>query len=162
MIYLHKKDIIHSDIIIENISINSSGEVKYNNLEEFKIVAELFRQSAVGNYKCWSPERLSREEYSFSADIWSLGVLIIELSTGLHPFIDVIDRAYEILMSCEPPPRIPNNGKFSKELCNFVECCLQINPKDRLSAEQLILHPWILQNKKSGKRFMEWINEIKI
>lgn len=83
--YLHSKSIIHRDVKSDNVFLTRDGHVK---LTDFKFSAQLTvnrqrRNSRVGT-PCWmAPELLKNERpYDFLVDIWSLGILAIELVNG--------------------------------------------------------------------------------
>lgn len=88
--YLHKDlKIIHRDIKPGNILVNSNGDIKIGDLG---ICGKLehttdVTNSWVGTTIYMSPERLNESSYSFSTDIWSLGLTLIELRTGVHPLL---------------------------------------------------------------------------
>ena len=66
-------------------------------------------------------------EYSFSADVWSFGILVYELVTGDLPFSDSpVDIIVKILE--RPAPELPSDGTYSFELVDFVSRCLRVDP----------------------------------
>ncbi|CAJ1432699.1 unnamed protein product, partial [Effrenium voratum] len=82
------KKMLHRDIKPENILHNRAGEVK---LTDFGIAKDLDKTLAmagtfVGTVTYMSPERCLGQDYSFASDIWSVGMVIFELSTGRYPF----------------------------------------------------------------------------
>ncbi len=88
-----------------------------------------------------SPERISGEEYSYSSDIWSLGLIVYELATGIFPykFSNVlIDNIQSIIEG--PEPTMPSNGMFSVELQDFISKCLKKNHKQRSSLKELFVN----------------------
>ena len=68
-----------------------------------------------------SPERLVGEAYAFSSDLWSLGLVLIELATGEYPypktktFIEMLQN-----ITTAPEPNLPDNGQYSKEFRDFI------------------------------------------
>jgi len=65
------------------------------------------------------------EHYSAKGDIWSLGLVIVEMMTGRFPypetrgFLEMLEQIKE-----KESPNVPNNGLFSEELIHFISCCL--------------------------------------
>jgi serine/threonine protein kinase len=79
---------VHRDIKPGNILINSKGEVK---LTDFGIMKELeathqLCQTFLGTKAYMSPERFEGLNYNNKSDIWSLGLIIIEMATGEYPY----------------------------------------------------------------------------
>ena len=85
--YLHFDNRVHRDIKPANVLINSEGSVK---LSDFGIATALQNTatigSAVGSYRYMAPERLLAEKYDQSSDIWSVGIMVIQLWTKIYPF----------------------------------------------------------------------------
>ncbi|KAJ2913197.1 hypothetical protein MD484_g7211, partial [Candolleomyces efflorescens] len=83
--------IIHRDIKPSNILFNSEGQIK---LCDFGVSGELINSIAhtfVGTSVYMSPERIQGADYSVKSDVWSLGILLIELALGAFPFTDPPD-----------------------------------------------------------------------
>lgn len=123
-----------------NILINSEGLVK---LTDFGIAKTLentsgFCNTFVGTKTYMSPERIMGKEYSYSSDIWSLGLVLFELATGVFPynFSKVYIEHVDSILN-DPEPTLPDNGAFSPELQNFISRCLKKEPKDRDSVIEL-------------------------
>jgi len=69
-----------------------------------------------------SPERLVGDPYSFSSDLWSLGLILIELATGEYPYPKT-KKFIEVLQSIRnlPEPNLPDNGMYSEAFRDFVD-----------------------------------------
>jgi len=86
---MHNKNKIHRDIKADNILINSKGEVK---ICDFGFSAQLtegktHRKSIVGT-PCWmAPELILSADYTNKVDIWSLGIVMVELAEGDPPYM---------------------------------------------------------------------------
>jgi serine/threonine protein kinase len=164
LIYLHKvKHQLHRDIKPANILINSDGIVK---LTDFGIAKTLentedLSNTFVGTKNYMSPERILGQDYSYSSDIWSLGLVVYELATGLFPYnfskvyIEHVDSILK-----DPEPTLPNNGVYSAELQNFLTRCLKKNPLERDSAAELSAHPWILKYSDEDANVALWLAEL--
>ena len=134
---------IHRDMKPGNILINSEGLVK---LTDFGIARTLedssgFCNTFVGTKTYMSPERIQGMEYSYSSDIWSLGLIICELATGVFPykFSNVFIEHLDSILR-EPEPTLPDNGLYSSDLQNFLTRCLKKDPKDRDSVTELCVN----------------------
>lgn len=107
---------------------------------------EQLAKSFVGTLTYMSPERMEGEKYSAKGDIWSLGLVIVEMMTGKFPypeargFLEMLEQIKE-----SESPNVPENALYSEDLRDFINCCLQKDPKERASEIQLLAHPWILK-----------------
>merc|ERR1712187_311433 len=145
---LHLSFVVHRDVKLGNILLNSQGNVKVTDfgiskkLGDFQVMCDTF----VGTATHMSPERVLGEDYSFAADIWSLGLVVYELASGIYPYGSV--ASFPVLFDnlChKPEPRL-QPGKFSENLCDFVTCQLQRQPNLRSTTIQLQAHPFILKS----------------
>merc|ERR1719162_1428193 len=138
---LHLSYVVHRDVKLGNILVNSKGFVKVTDFGISKKLGDAeFCDTFVGTATHMSPERVLGEDYSFAADIWSLGLCVMELATGTYPYgsIPSFPVLFDKLCS-KPEPRLPQ-GRFSQNLCEFVELQLQRRPEKRASAIQLQAH----------------------
>jgi len=156
--YLWELKIIHRDVKPNNMLVNSSGQVK---LCDFGVSIQLVNSIAktyVGTNAYMAPERIRGEEYGIHSDVWSLGLSLVEMSTGVFPYPSNSEaRAEQIppieLLQCivnESPPRLSMN-LFGDALRDFVNICLQKNPKARPTPDLLVRHPFILQNNTENQ-----------
>ena len=88
-----------------------------------------------------APEVILKNGTNTSADIWSVGCVVIELVTGKPPYFDLGPMAAMFRITSDDHPPIPEN--LSDDLVHFLHCCFQMNPFDRYTAKQLLDHPWI-------------------
>ncbi|BEI79602.1 hypothetical protein CcaverHIS002_0101310 [Cutaneotrichosporon cavernicola] len=104
------------------------------------------RQSFVGT-PCWmSPEVILGRPYDAKADIWSLGVTLIELASGSPP---MSGKPSDILSATATGKARPTLGPgFSKHMRDFVDVCLQQDPTKRPTASKLGEHSWLRGAKK--------------
>lgn len=161
LVYLHRnKRMIHRDIKPANILINLEGEPK---ITDFGISAFMNNTLAVcntflGTVTYMSPERLENSSYSFPADIWSLGLSLVEAATGKYPY-DTSVGTFELMMQVtkEEVPFL-NPKEFSPEFQDFIRLTLLKDPYKRPTAEQLLEHPFIRKYERdpvSLKEFMQ-------
>jgi serine/threonine protein kinase len=142
--YLHKTKKIHRDIKSGNILLTDDGICK---LADFGVSAELVQTNAkartmIGTPYFMAPEVLTNQNYDASADIWSMGITAYELAIGQPPFADIHPMRAIFQIPTSPPPRLPDEGQYSKEFREFIECCLQKQPEERLKADQLMKLPF--------------------
>ncbi|RXK40661.1 STE/STE20/FRAY protein kinase [Tremella mesenterica] len=107
------------------------------------------RKSFVGTPNWMAPEVIQGEKYDSKADIWSLGITIIELACGRAPGDK--DRPQDVLalIISRPSPSL-GQGAWSKQMREFVDICLEKDPRKRPTAVQLSEHPWLRGAKKKA------------
>ncbi len=94
--YLRTKNIVHRDLKPQNILLTSPihikitdfGLARYINLEtEASLEHEDLFSTYCGSPIYMSPELLNHQQYNSKSDLWSLGIILYELITGMPPFI---------------------------------------------------------------------------
>jgi len=139
--YAHKVGIIHRDIKPSNIMISKQNIVKIMDFGLAKIAGEETISEAgtiSGTVLYMAPEQLLGNKLDRTVDIYSLGLVLYELVTGVHPYA-VGDAAYHHVHSKPKPPKelrpeVPDN------LNAIILSCLEKNPAKRIqSASQLAL-----------------------
>ncbi|KAL2651769.1 hypothetical protein R1flu_019897 [Riccia fluitans] len=144
--FLHaERHLVHRDIKPANLLINLNGEPK---ITDFGISAGLDNSIAmcatfVGTVTYMSPERINNECYSYPADIWSLGLALLECGTGEFPYNANKGPVNLMLQVMYDPSPSPPADRFSWEFRSFVDACLAKEAEARLTAEQLLSHPFI-------------------
>lgn len=85
--------------------------------------------------RCRAPEVITQQHYDYSADIWSLGITVIEMCTGRAPTgreKDVKKVLMSTLQNAAPTlDRDAGVNKYSKSLKDLVDLCLQKDPAKR-------------------------------
>ena len=144
--YLHNtKNTCHRDIKPDNVLLNSKGEIKLSDFGICKLLdSDAKCSSFVGTIKYMSPERVVRSEYGLPGDIWSLGLVVYELAAGCFPYPNTENIIVMLENFEQEPPLLPNDGRFSPQLIDFVYRCLQTEPSQRFTVTQLLQHPWFV------------------
>ncbi|KAK8951522.1 Mitogen-activated protein kinase kinase 5 [Platanthera zijinensis] len=158
--YLHRQKIVHRDIKPSNLLINGARQVKIADFGVGRILAQTMDpcNSAVGTIAYMSPERINTDLNhgiydGYAGDIWSFGLSILEFYLGRFAFGDNLGRQgdWASLMCAicySNPPEAPQTA--SSEFRSFIACCLQKDPARRLTAVQLLQHPFITQQSSSS------------
>ncbi|CAD6188894.1 unnamed protein product [Caenorhabditis auriculariae] len=136
--YLKKAlSIIHRDVKPSNILVDRTGQVK---LCDFGICGQLedsvVKTHDAGCQPYLAPERVTNYgHYDVRADVWSLGITLYEISTGVFPYKEWVSPFDQItaVVNGDPPILRPNEGQFhySLPLVKFVNTCLTKDFKTR-------------------------------
>lgn len=154
--YLHKKNIIHRDIKSSNILLSNDGQIKISDLGVSKSLARkgyIMKQthSMVGTPYWMAPELLKMDGYNYKVDIWSLGITVIEMSTKHPPKYKQKPMKAMISIINDPPPKIIQSSRCSKNMIDFVSKCLTIDSNKRPTAQKLLKHQFFKNIKKTLK-----------
>jgi len=152
LVYLHGHMKLHRDIKGENILFTGDGTVK---LIDFGAAAGLQAPSAkrktiVGTPYWMAPELIEEQGYDYKVDIWSLGITAIELAEKLPPHFRIKPMTALFKIVQAPAPTLSFPQRWSKEFNDFISKCLNKDPDKRLSAKELLEHPFIRNAKGTG------------
>mmetsp|Transcript_58038 Transcript_58038/g.142356 ORF Transcript_58038/g.142356 Transcript_58038/m.142356 type:complete len:369 (+) Transcript_58038:1-1107(+) len=151
--YLHNMGRIHRDIKSDNILINTKGAVK---IADFGFCVQLtqerdVRHSMVGTPYWMAPELVRGQSYDQKVDIWSLGIMMIEMVQGEPPYLREQPLRALYLIATKGMPKLNDEGKHSGQLLDFYRKCLATDPKARSTAAELIAHPFLRTSAPSQK-----------
>ncbi|XP_041901295.1 serine/threonine-protein kinase PAK 3-like [Corvus kubaryi] len=147
--FLHSNYVIHRDVKSCNILLRTDGSVK---LADFGISAQLTpeqnrRSSVVGTSWWMAPEVVKGQPYGPKVDIWSLGIVGIEMVERQVPHCNESPTSAKLLIATGGTPQLQQPKLFSALLRHFLSCCLQKNEERRWSAKELLQHPFVTSAK---------------
>ncbi|KAJ3099913.1 Dual specificity mitogen-activated protein kinase kinase 1 [Phlyctochytrium bullatum] len=165
LVYLTEKNIVHRDIKPSNILVNTRGQIKIADFGVSKEVVNTKARTFTGTQGYLAPERIqSGQDYSVVSDIWSLGLSLIEISTGRfpyppegHPPMSIFDLISYI--GEKPPPTLPP-GRFSPEFEDLIAHSVIKDPAQRPGPETLLQHPYLVRAVGEGINLQEWAEHI--
>eukprot|EP01006_Ploeotia_vitrea_P038105 TRINITY_DN66208_c9_g2_i1.p1 TRINITY_DN66208_c9_g2~~TRINITY_DN66208_c9_g2_i1.p1 ORF type:complete len:1089 (+),score=147.64 TRINITY_DN66208_c9_g2_i1:43-3309(+) len=143
--FLHEsKHIIHRDVKSDNVLLHHTGATKLADfgLSKALTVTEPKRNTATGTPFWMAPEVIQTEMYDYKADVWSVGILIIEMCRGDPPYMrmPVVQALVEIVRSSPP---VLGKNEASEALRSFTSKCLQKKPKQRATVNELLQHRFL-------------------
>lgn len=136
---LHQKKIVHRDIKCANVFLTKDGTVKLGDLNVSKIAKAGIMQTQTGTPYYASPEVWKDLPYDKSSDIWSLGAVLYEMTALSPPFTakDMKGLYNKVIKGVYP--KIPHT--YTSDLSSMISSLLQVDPKKRLSCEQVLHMP---------------------
>lgn len=145
--FLHRKQIIHRDIKSDNVLLDARGNVK---ITDFGFCAKLTdqrskRATMVGTPYWMAPEVVKQREYDGKVDVWSLGIMTIEMIEGEPPYLNEEPLKALYLIATNGTPELKNPKAVSEEMMNFLSCCLILQPEARGSTDSLLRDPFITE-----------------
>lgn len=129
LIFLQTCGRIHRDLKSANVLVQDSGQVKLADLGAAGQLTHTspMAQTFVGSPYWMAPEVI-RGNYDASADIWSLGILCIEMATGKPPLHNLPAVQVVMKIPMNDPPLL--EGYFSDDFKDFVATCLKKDPQE--------------------------------
>jgi len=143
--FLHSRSRIHRDIKSDNVLLSPEGDVK---LADFGYCVQLTeemkkRNSVVGTPYWMAPELIRGQDYGEKVDIWSTGIMAIEMAEGEPPLLDEPPLRALYLITTRGSPTLKHPERWSAEFKDFMAKCLDMNPTQRYSAQLALRHPFI-------------------
>lgn len=143
--FMHRKNVAHRDMKMENVLLDLSGNVK---LADFGFAAfaagpkSLKEQCGTVSYmapEIWHP---NKDGYGRAVDLWSLGVMLFVMVQGTFPYRVVAQTAQSLYKFLERL-RVQRPEKFPPAVFSLVEGMLTFDPTTRSTAEQIMLTEWV-------------------
>ena len=189
--HVHRNGIFHRDIRAGNIRFSSQGLVQLDGFGLSKVVCDvtpgvrshssaaladaetrrvlvdatgnaIFADDFVGCPHSMAPEVMEQVRgYDQTADIWSVGMLMLELVHG-RPSMHDRDALHVIYRTLDgsSPPELPGDTRFSKHLERFLNACLEKNGAKRPTAAQLLEMPFLARVRKLPEQHRDWLSAL--
>ena len=160
--YLHSNDYIHHDVKCQNILVDRvSGNLKLGDLLcAEKLDNKKYFTKYIGTEEFMAPE-VKEGKYSFKADIYSLGLTLIQLITMEKPYKEFQRKIdiYEAKKKGEYP--LSFNQIKNNEIKNFISLCLK-EEKDRPTCKELLTNKWLNDNESPDHHsYLEVVNNLR-
>ncbi|XP_027699352.1 ribosomal protein S6 kinase alpha-2 isoform X2 [Vombatus ursinus] len=154
MDYLHSQGVVHRDLKPSNILyMDESGNPDSIRICDFGFAKQLRAENGLLMTPCYTanfvaPEVLKRQGYDAACDIWSLGILLYTMLAGFTPFANGPDDTPEEILARIGSGKYALSGgnwdSVSDAAKDVVSKMLHVDPHQRLTAVQVLRHPWIV------------------
>ncbi|KAM6086368.1 ribosomal protein S6 kinase alpha-2 isoform 3-T3 [Theristicus caerulescens] len=155
--YLHSQGVVHRDLKPSNILyMDESGNPDSIRICDFGFAKQLRAENGLLMTPCYTanfvaPEVLKRQGYDAACDIWSLGILLYTMLAGFTPFANGPDDTPEEILARIGSGKYALTGgnwdSVSDTAKDIVSKMLHVDPHQRLTAVQVLRHPWIVNRE---------------
>jgi len=158
--YMHSMGICHRDLKPENILLINSNDAKNIKITDFGLSKDFSRETlitSVGTASYAAPEVLLGRPYTPGCDVWSIGVIAFILLSAEFPFYGPDEpTVFRAILSMKYKFRedIWGDNKVSEEAKDFISKIF-VGATKRLTAEQCLQHPWLMEKVKITKE-LSW------
>ncbi len=130
--YLHQCGILHHDLSPENIMVSSAGGAKLIDFGAADSTGTQARDgSIVGKCRYVAPERIENLQPDARSDVYSLGVILYEMATGVKPFDGDDPRVLLDVLRGSPPDPREHNPALSDQMTAIILRALARDPAER-------------------------------
>lgn len=163
--YLHARNIVHRDLKPDNILLTVRSEDARLKIADFGLARTNMRsrdcRTFCGTPQYFAPELVNtlRDQaegqpaggYGKQVDMWSLGVILYVMLSGILPFDEEGGLLYQHILEGSYEFDVPQFGAVSQEAKDMVRGLMTVDPKARITVVQAAGHPWLCQAAAPGE-----------
>ncbi|XP_066539223.1 serine/threonine-protein kinase 17A [Hoplias malabaricus] len=155
--FLHKNNVVHLDLKPQNILLTSNhplGDIKIVDFGLSRIVSNNQEiREIMGTPEYVAPEVLNYEPISTATDMWSIGVLVYVMLTGISPFLgDDKQETFLNISQINISYEEEELDRLDKAAIHFIKSLLIKEPEDRATAEECLKHQWLQMQEEPVKQ----------
>ncbi|KAG0491740.1 hypothetical protein HPP92_004783 [Vanilla planifolia] len=148
----HSRGVAHRDLKPDNVLFDGDGRVRLADFGSAECFGDgIAMRGVVGTPYYVAPEVLSEREYGEKVDVWSAGVMLYIMLSGMPPFYgETVPEIFEAVLrgNLRFPTRL--FGRVSPSAKDLIRRMISMDASRRFSAEQVLRHPWI--TSRAGTR----------
>jgi len=151
--YLHEAEVVHRDIKSDNVLLGEDGRVK---VTDFGFAANVrgddgarLRKTFAGTPYWMAPEVVKSQTYGKKVDVWSAGILAVEMQEGHPPYMKESPMRAMFLIASKGRPEFKSWNTISQSFKAFLSKALTFDAEQRASAKELLAHPFITSTTAS-------------
>ena len=157
----HRAGIIHGDVKPANIFVTDEGHIKLGDFGIARFATQLSGTGKlVGTPAYLSPEQIKGETQDHRSDIFSLGIILYQLATGVRPFDgSSVTAVCAQIVASEPAPPSQHNPELPKEFDRVVMRCLSKDPEKRYASGESLaasLYPFARSKPETTLRTLDF------
>eukprot|EP01065_Artemidia_motanka_P035493 TRINITY_DN43399_c0_g1_i1.p1 TRINITY_DN43399_c0_g1~~TRINITY_DN43399_c0_g1_i1.p1 ORF type:complete len:523 (+),score=56.52 TRINITY_DN43399_c0_g1_i1:70-1569(+) len=142
LVYLHSARVLHRDVKAANVLLTESGEVRLADFGTSTACVRSLRHTFVGSPYWMAPEMITDTPYDGRADVWSLGVTVIELAEGDPPHVNSSTMLALQKIARGPAPRLKSRDQaWSAGMQRFVQVCCEKSIESRPASSAVSADP---------------------
>jgi serine/threonine protein kinase len=148
----HRAKVIHGDVKPANILITRDGQLKLGDFGIARFATQVSTSgSLMGTPAYLSPEQIQGHTQDTRSDLFSLGIILYQMTTGVRPFNgSSVSAVCAQIVSITPPPPSHHNPSLPPAFDHVVMRCLAKDPADRYATAEALgasLYPFAGSNE---------------